>query len=172
MLPVRIKYYIKEIKASLVDLDESIESIYRIIKAAKENSNTIWILGNGGSLTIAQHFAQDLIKLCGIKAIAVSDAPILTAYSNDHSFDYSSFAPLQVLRSKGDPILIFSCSGKSRNFIEFVSNEDQPIISIVGNDGGFLKEKSNACVHIKSKDYQICETAFCVVADILVKSLL
>jgi len=172
MLPVRVKGYIKDVKSSLVETDDSIEQIYKFLKDAKKSGNTVWILGNGGSLAIAQHFAQDLLKLCSIKAIAVNDPSILTAYSNDHSFDYSSYGPLTVLRSKGDPVLIFSCSGKSRNYIEFVSQEDHPLLSIIGMSGGFLKDKSDAHVLVKSDDYQICETAFCIISDILVKSLM
>lgn len=172
MLPVRVKWYVREVKASLVETDNSIEQVYKFLKSAKDDGNTVWVLGNGGSLAIAQHFAQDLIKLCSVRAIAVNDPSLLTAYTNDHEFAYSSYGPLQVLRKQGDPVLIFSCSGKSRNYIEFVSQENHPLLSIVGMTGGFLKEKSDAYVLVKSDDYQVCETAFCIVADILVKSLM
>ena len=175
MLPVRIKDYVKEIKASLVGLDEDIEGIYEELLAVKKEGRRVWILGNGGSLAIAQHFAQDLLKLSGVRAQTLNCPSIITAYTNDDRFEYSYFNPLMKLIDEGDPIIIFSCSGKSRNFIEFVSGFPEmknPILSIIGTDGGFLKTKSKVSVHVKSKDYQVCETAFSVVADILVKSLL
>ena len=177
MLPYRLKSYMKEIKASLVDLDESIESVFAEMYATHLNKKRIWILGNGGSLAIAQHFAQDLLKLCGVRAEALNCPSIITAYANDDQFEYSYFNPLNKLSDEGDLIFIFSCSGKSRNYIEFVSGfadsgKKNRIVSVIGTDGGFLKDKSDACVHIKSDDYQVCESAFCIVSDILIKSLM
>lgn len=176
MFSLMISKHFREIKNSMVGIDEEIERIYDVLKKAKEDGARIWVLGNGGSLAIAQHFAQDLLKMCSVKAQAYNCPSMITAFSNDDGFEYSYFNPLNKLIGNGDVIFIFSCSGKSRNYIEFVSgfpdNSTHKIISVVGTDGGFLKLKSNICAHIKSHDYQVCETAFCFVADMLVKSLM
>jgi phosphoheptose isomerase len=102
---------------------------------------------------------------------------IITAHANDDGFEtFISTRPWKLL-DEDDPIFIFSCSGKSPNYESFVEGErflkrKNPVVSIVGTDGGFLKTKSDVSIHVKSDDYQVCETAFSVVADILVKSLL
>lgn len=174
MLPLRIKEYVKLVKASLVELDDDIEKVSIILSKVKKEKGRVWILGNGGSLAIAQHFSQDLLKMCSVRAHTINCPSLITAYSNDDTFDFSYFNPVIKLIDAGDPIIIFSCSGKSRNYVEFVSGFPEmknPIISIVGTDGGFLKQKSTICVHVKSLDYQVCETAFCMISDLLVKSL-
>ena len=42
---------------------------------------------------------------------------------------------------------------------------------VVGTDGGILKDRGGACVHVKSNEYDVCETAFSVVADMIIKIL-
>lgn len=174
MLPIRLKTYVKDIKASLVDLDDDIEQIHGFLAEAKRSGRRIWILGNGGSLALAQHLAQDIVKLAGARAHAVNCPSVITAFANDDGFEYSFFNFIHKMADPEDPILIFSCSGKSRNYIEFVSgfpDMRNPLLAVVGTDGGFLKNKSTVSIHVKSNDYQICETAFSIIADILVKSL-
>lgn len=167
-----IREYIEKISEAIYEDNEKIVQISEAIKFTHKNGKRIWILGNGGSLAIAQHMAQDLVKLCGVRAHAPFDSSLITAYSNDSSFEYSFYGPLNVLADKSDIILIFSCSGKSRNYIEFTSFQIARIFSVVGTDGGFLLDKSEICFHVKSDDYQVCETAFCVVADLIIKKLL
>ena len=164
---MKTKDYISEIEKSLAGCDEMIEKIVSVLLNLRKTGSRLWILGNGGSMAIAQHFAQDLLKMRGIRAHALNCPSILTAYTNDYAFDYSAYGPIKVLAQEGDIIFIFSCSGKSRNYIEFVSWGEYPIISIVGTDGGFLKEKSTFCVHVSHYDYALCESAFSVIADLI-----
>lgn len=168
---MKIEDYVHGIDEALRGSQERLEEIIDILKITHRRNKRIWVLGNGGSLAIAQHFAQDMIKMCGVRAHAITCPSIITAYTNDHAFEYSSYRPVQVLRDPGDAVMIFSCSGKSRNYIEFVSMQDHPLIAVVGTDGGFLIEKADFSVHVKSHDYQVCETAFCVIADLIVKSM-
>ena len=131
----------------------------------------VWTAGNGGSLAVAQHFAQDLIKSCGIDAQCLSDPSIITAYGNDEGFHRCFDGPMDKLRRADDVIVIFSCSGKSMNLIGLASRFKQKMIAVVGTDGGLLKDYAGACIHSKSQDYDVCETAFCVAADLIIRKL-
>lgn len=169
-----ISDYVSEIGWALDGCENEVNDLADLVRMVASRNKNIWVLGNGGSMAIAQHFAQDLIKLCGIKAQAMNCPSILTAYSNDECFEMSFYKPISVLSDLDDLILVFSCSGKSRNYIEFVSSfgRRHRIAAVVGTGGGFLKEKVDAFVHVKSSDYQVCETAFCIVADLIIKKLL
>ena len=173
---LKLEEYLSEIGKALAGTQASIDEASEVLrKASIYGGHRIWVLGNGGSLAIAQHFAQDLLKLGDVRAHAMNCPSIITAYSNDDHFDRSFFSPISRLADKGDPIVIFSCSGKSRNYVEFVSgfvDVRNPLISVVGTDGGFLKSKSHVSVHIKSHDYQVCESAFCIVADLMLKKIM
>ena len=168
---LRTAEYVAKIADALDGCDESIARITEIIREAYSDNQNVWIMGNGGSLAIAQHFAQDLLKIRGVKAHAMNDPSIITAYTNDMSFEHCMEAPLSVLWEQDDPIIIFSCSGKSRNYARIVESEMRPLIAIVGTDGGFLNEKADVAVHVKSGDYQICESGFAIIADMILHQI-
>ena len=147
--------------------DEKIDDLAGALRSARYLGRRVWVLGNGGSLAIAQHFAQDLLKMKGVRAHGPPDASVITAYSNDHAFEYAFFSSVRQLRDEHDLVIVFSCSGKSRNYIEFVSSRIRPLAAIVGTDGGFLAQKSDFCIHVKSQSYQVCESGFSVIADLL-----
>lgn len=162
--------YIDEIKTSVLSTEneKAILMAVELIKDLKKNSKRLWVLGNGGSLAIAQHFAQDLLKMYGVKAQALNCPSVITAYTNDNGFQDCHFSALSILREEGDAIMIFSCSGQSRNYIDIVTGGNmKPIIGIVGTDGGFIKDGAEICVHVKSDNYATCETAFSLIADLI-----
>lgn len=174
-IEIDVSGYIEKIQKSMEGLEGPLKKAFKHLAQAKESGRRVWILGNGGSLAIAQHFAQDLVKLVGMRAHTINCPSFLTAYTNDDGFEFSYSNPLDKLADPEDVVVIFSCSGKSRNYWQLVNSDPEKrrkIISVVGTDGGFLATNSEVSIHIKSDDYQVCETAFCVVADVLAKSLM
>src|SRR5262245_27281816 len=82
--------------------------------------------GNGGSAADAQHIAAELAFKMGrerdaLPALALTtDTSLLTAISNDRSFDFIFARQIQALGRKGDIALAISTSGISPNVIEAV----------------------------------------------------
>ena len=148
-----------------------IDKAATMIENAKVGRGRVWTAGNGGSLAVAQHFAQDLIKTCAVDSQCLSDPSVITAYGNDEGFDRCFDGPLDHLRRIDDVIVIFSCSGKSRNLQGLAARFKHKMIAIVGTDGGLLKDIAGACIHSKSHDYDVCETAFSVAADLIIRKL-
>lgn len=159
--------YLAEITRVVAGLDPKVKEAADMLSLAKRAKRRVWAIGNGGSMAIAQHFAQDLLKTRGVRAHTLNDPSVITAYSNDVAFDYCHFSPLETLRDDGDCVVIFSCSGRSRNYIHFKSVGVRPLIAIVGTDGGFLKDSADICIHVKHENYAVCETAFCVISDLI-----
>ena len=166
-----VKEYVALISEAVSGCDGPIADAAALIKDAANDNRNIWVLGNGGSLAIAQHFAQDLLKTRGIKAHAMNDPSVITAYANDLSFEHAVSAPLKVFWEPDDLIIIFSCSGKSRNYIWIENSEMRPLVSVVGTDGGFLKDKADVAIHVRSGDYQICESGFAIIADMIINQI-
>ena len=169
-----LKEHLWELDRALIDQDVPISKATKLIQEAHASGKRLWMLGNGGSLAIAQHFAQDLLKCHGLRAQCLNDPSVLTAYANDEGFTPSFFMPLRVLSSPGDIIIVFSCSGKSRNYNQIFSNnskERPKTIAILGTDGGHFKERADVAIHVNHKDYKVCETGFNIVADIINHSL-
>src|SRR3954465_13210997 len=78
-------------------------------------SGTIFVLGNGGSAATASHFACDLSKgtrvagMAGFRVVPLTDnAPLLTAWANDTSYDRVFAEQLAPLVRPGDLVVAIS----------------------------------------------------------------
>lgn len=107
------------------------------------------VFGNGGSAADAQHIAAELAFKMGrerraLAAIALTtDTSLLTAVSNDHSFDLVFARQLQALGSRGDVALAISTSGNSQNVITAIEEARRlgiTTIGLLGNNGGKASE--------------------------------
>lgn len=99
------------------------------------NADQILMIGNGGSNAIVSHIAVDYVKFLNKKAIAFSDASMLTAYMNDYSVEnaYKQFIA-DFHRNNGIVILV-SSSGNSKNIYnaaEYCKNSNIPFILLTG----------------------------------------
>lgn len=102
------------------------------------NANHIYLIGDGGSAALADHFACDLLKNCRLPAISLcSNAALLTAIGNDHSFHEIFSLQVQRLWREGDILLIFSTSGGSENLIQAASIADHSI-AFLGRKGRII----------------------------------
>ena len=128
--------------------DHSIAEVARAaqwIAAAMRAGGKLLIFGNGGSAADAQHIAAELAFKMGrerraLPAIALTtDSSLLTAISNDRSFDYVFARQIQALGRPGDIALAISTSGNSANIIEAVTQAREmeiKTIGLLGNTGG------------------------------------
>ena len=83
----------------------------------------------------------------------VDNSVIITAISNDTSFEEVFVNQLKLYFKKGDKLLIFTASGNSNNLIKtakFVKKNNGKILSVVGFDGGKIKKISDHCLHIET----------------------
>lgn len=85
-----------------------------------ENARFIWICGNGGSASTAEHFANDLVKK-GYPAIALSaNTSLITMIANDYGYKYIFSNQLRVFGHTDDLVITISCSGTSKNIKEAI----------------------------------------------------
>ena len=152
----KIRNYIlssSEIVRSSVLLAPNIEkSITAIVKCLRKG-NKVVLFGNGGSAADAQHIAAEFIGRFKINrkslpAIALtSNSSIITAISNDFSFDSVFSRQCEGLILKGDVVIGISTSGNSLNVKKGInaSKKNGAItIGLLGNKGGSIKK----CVDI------------------------
>ena len=140
-----INNYINNLKIGIEKLNllklKKIEDI--IFKKIKEDKK-IFVCGNGGSASIANHFLCDFNK--GIKAttkkkllprvISLNNSnEIITAISNDLDYKKIFSSQLENLAEKGDLLFVFSCSGNSKNIKEaivFAKKKKLKIVQVLG----------------------------------------
>jgi len=103
---------------------DNINSIANVvIKAYKNNKKVIWF-GNGGSAADAQHLSCELVSKFlkdrkAIPSIALTtNTSILTAISNDYSFEDVFKRQVEAFAEKNDILIGITTSGTSPNVIK------------------------------------------------------
>ncbi len=118
-----------------------------VIIDAMRAGGKLLIFGNGGSAADAQHIAAELAFKMGrerqaLPAIALTtDSSLLTAISNDRSFDHIFSRQIQAIGRREDVALAISTSGNSPNVIAAVNQAREmeiKTIGLLGNTGGQL----------------------------------
>lgn len=125
------------------------------------DGSAIWIMGNGGSASTAEHFETDLsyIRKSSQKFLVRSSAitansSLTTAISNDLGFDYVFSHQLERKAACGDVCFVISASGNSNNIVEAIrvsKSMGLSIVGLVGFDGGKILELCDFAVFTKSK---------------------
>ena len=123
--------------------------------------NKLLIAGNGGSAADAQHFAAEMVGMYkldrkALPALALTvDSSVLTAWSNDKSFDTVFARQLEAHGKAGDIFVGISTSGNSRNLVEAVKQARAmgiTTICFLGKGGGVLKDACDVALVVPSGD--------------------
>ena len=184
------KNFQKFLNKYLLDLSNSIKQSNinelekvpnKILETIKKNG-TIYVCGNGGSAAIANHYVCDYSKFLRQhsklkpKVISLSNnMEIITAISNDISYDEIFKYQAENLFEKNDLLIIISSSGNSKNIrklLKFSKKKGIKVIGFSGFDGGYLKKSSNISVHISAKNYGISEDAHHILMHIILQYLI
>ena len=118
-------------------LDEAV----RVIASSLENGGRLFVCGNGGSFSQAQHFAGELVgrfkkERKGLAAYALgSNAAVLTALANDYDFESALARELEALGRTGDVLVALSTSGQSKNILAAVRKAKELGIKTIGFSG-------------------------------------
>jgi D-sedoheptulose 7-phosphate isomerase len=177
-----IENYITEHNLVIANLNlQEIEGAINLIKKTVEEGKRIAVCGNGGSAVAASHYITDWNKMIyshtGLKfnGICLSDnVGLITAYSNDLSYNDVFSEQVKNLMEQGDLLICLSGSGNSKNVVKAtgVANEMKVnTLGICGYDGGELKQVSKTSVWVRSNDMQLCEDAQTVFGHMVMKSL-
>ncbi|MCH8555503.1 MAG: D-sedoheptulose 7-phosphate isomerase [Schleiferiaceae bacterium] len=128
----------------------NIEKAASLMVAAFKNGKKVISCGNGGSMSDAMHFAEELTgryreSRAPLPAIAISDPGYLTCTANDFGFEFVFSRFLEAHGSEGDVLVAISTSGQSRNVIEAARVAKQKGIAIVGFTGKNGGELATYC---------------------------
>ncbi len=102
---------------------EALVHIARRLAKTLADGGVIYICGNGGSASQAQHFAAEfvgrfLMERPGLPAVALNcDSSIVTAVGNDYGFERVFARQVEALMKPGDLLWGLSTSGRSPNVL-------------------------------------------------------
>lgn len=149
-------------------IPENVEEIIMVLDCLRNRRSHLFICGNGGSASTAEHFAVDLgVGLdrigVGLKSYSLtSNTSNLTATGNDLEFNQIFASQIELAGEENDVLVVFSASGNSENVLKAVKQaKSQKMITIgfVGFNGGELIKVVDYSLHVKTQtgEYGIVE---------------
>jgi D-sedoheptulose 7-phosphate isomerase len=182
-----IKYinrYLNLIKQGITNLDsDKLLRIEKIIFKKIRNNKKIFVCGNGGSASVANHFLCDFnkgIKLSSNnklkpKIVSLSDnMETILAIGNDLSFDKIFTFQLDNYYTNGDIVILLSCSGSSSNIIDtlnYCKKKKIFTISITGFAKKVIQKKADINLDLGIKNYGVSEDFFQIIMHMLSQSI-
>lgn len=126
-------------QSSLVTLAEKVRDCY-------EGGGKVLVAGNGGSMTDAMHFAQEMTGRFRadrrpLPAISLSDASHLSCVANDYGFEQVFSRMIEAFAQPGDVVILLSTSGNSMNLelaAKKAREQDVFVAGFLGRGGGRL----------------------------------
>jgi D-sedoheptulose 7-phosphate isomerase len=152
-------------KAVVEQLGSGILDMAGIMSGVIGSGGKILIAGNGGSASMACHFAAELVVRLtadrnrqALPAISLtSDMAVITAAGNDYGFDSIFARQVEGLANRGDLLLVMSTSGNSENLIRAVSAGRQKQVitaALLGGNGGKLAKQVDKALVIPHSSTQ------------------
>ena len=143
----------REVLDAFIFNDENFQKIHaaaEILSSAFKQGNKAISCGNGGSMSDAMHFAEELTGRYrndrkALPAIAISDAGHLSCVANDFGYEFVFSRYLEAHGKAGDVLLAISTSGNSDNVINAIiaaKKQGLIVIGLSGKDGGKM---ANLC---------------------------
>jgi len=144
--------FFSEEASRIVGLVEAMAEAFR-------GGGRLFVMGNGGGATDAQHVAVEFLhpvveKRRALPAVALTnDSALLTAIGNDRDFAKVFADQLAVLSAPGDMALAISTSGKSPNLVQALEAARRlhlMTIAFTGKDGGRFPALADHCFVVPS----------------------
>ena len=136
---------------------KKLNNICNLLEIAIKKNKKIFVIGNGGSASVGNHFLCDFnkgIKLSSNKKLLpkvislTNSIETITAIGNDLNFDKIFTSQLENYATKGDCLFAMSWSGTSKNIIDTIKWCNKNNISVILVTG-FLDKK----IHLKIKEH-------------------
>jgi len=141
-------------------VDRILKISKEIIKAYNNHKKVIWF-GNGGSAADAQHLACELVSKFymerkALRSLALNtNSSILTAISNDYSFDHVYERQIEAFAETGDILIGISTSGTSPNIVkalELGKKIGTVNVALIGKNKEKVKDVADYIIDVPSDE--------------------
>jgi phosphoheptose isomerase len=174
--------YFAEVARAVASVDcESLDEAARVLQGVHAQGGTVFSCGNGGSASIANHLVCDHCKavqtdtslrprICSLS----SNIEIMTAISNDLSYDEVFVYQLRTLAMPHDALITISSSGDSENICRaacWAGDNGLSVISMTGFQGGRSATLADVNLHVEAHNYGVIEDVHQSIMHILAQYL-
>lgn len=142
--------------------EEFFNQLISLTNKTKQIKGRFFFIGNGASAAFSNHMALDWSKNGDVNSFSLSDSALMTALSNDYSYD-DAFVEFLRIRgiNKNDIIITVSSSGNSNNIVKVLNYCRAAKITTVGfsglKDDNKTRSLANFSLYVPNKTYGIVE---------------
>jgi phosphoheptose isomerase len=160
--------YFERLAAAAASVDrDALDAAAELLSRVHRADGYLYSCGNGGSAAIANHLVCDHCK--GVQSdtglrprVASLSNPIeiMTAISNDLSYDEVFVYQLRSLARPGDALVAVSSSGDSENIVRAVTwarENGIPVVAMTGFSGGRAARIADVNLHVDADNYGVIE---------------
>lgn len=139
----------------------SIKAAGDLMVSSLQAGGKIISFGNGGSMSDAMHFAEELTGRFrddrpAISALSISDPTHITCVANDYGFDAIFSRFLEANGKSADVVLAISTSGNSKNVVlacEVARKKGLKVVALTGKSGGQLASLADVEIRVPHNGY-------------------
>lgn len=143
------------------DFEVKISSLQERLLRLKNNSQNLYIVGNGGSAGVAAHAATDFFNVAKIRATTLHESSLLTCMANDFGYENAVARMLSQLLNSGDIVIAISSSGNSmnmRNAATIAVEKGAYVVTFTGfSKDNPLRDLGHMNIWLNSLDYGFVE---------------
>ena len=155
-------HYTDSISELLKNVDTNlINASVNLIANTIKNKNKIYIVGNGGSSSIASHVSVDFTKVAKINCSTFNNANLITCFANDYKYENWVVEAIKAYSLEQDLFILISSSGTSKNIINAAQYCKQKKINLITLSGfkknNPLSQSGNINFHVESEEYNFIE---------------
>ena len=179
-VPFRLPHLVAVADALLLTPQRFAVQAAAMIEDARNLGWLVLVAGNGGSAATASHFAADLGRSCGVRAIALTDSvESITGEANDNS--YAEVFSEQYLRLVGEHperalVVLLSVSGTSPSIARLASAAHDSTVIVLFGGGQAARDNAAmwgaAGVCVPSEDYEVVEDVHLALCHAIKKELM
>lgn len=127
-----------------------------ILSGSVNAGGKVLTCGNGGSMSDAMHFAEELTgryreNRPPLAAISLADASHITCTANDYGFESIFSRMVDAVGKPEDVLFAISTSGNSENVLkaaESAKKQGMKIVALTGKDGGKLAKMADVEIRV------------------------
>ncbi len=159
----------------IFDYDSGIQRLVSEFLICRQNKNTAFFIGNGGSAAIASHMTADFLKNGGLQTFNLYSSAVVTCLSNDFGYEEVFAEQLRRLAKNGDILTAVSSSGNSSNIVNAIKSAKEIGCRIVTFTGFSCDNKvrslGNINVYVPSFKYGIVESIHNIILQQIVDTI-
>ena len=165
--------YKNSINAVLKNVSEkNLQQTIQTIKKTIKKKGKVYVIGNGGSASIASHISVDFAKVARVPSSTFNNANLITCFANDYGYENWVTEAIKAYTNKNDMFILISSSGTSRNIVnaaKYCKKKSMNLVTLSGfKKNNPLSKLGKINFHIDSNQYNFIEMSHHIILVYLV----